>query len=103
MSSEIRAAGSMPDHVMIGIFSDPATTMAVTWRTDVNVGTCRIRLRLADGAEEPETLFFDAKSRLLQTDDGDSLLWHVHLEGLEPGSRYAYSVENADTGEATET
>ena len=32
-----RFAGPRPDHIMVSIYDDAKTTMAVTWRTDCTV------------------------------------------------------------------
>ena len=46
----IRGSGDMPDHIMLSIRGDAATSMTVTWRTDVG-NTAGYVLYQEDGSD----------------------------------------------------
>lgn len=107
-------ASPWPDRIVVTLTADPATSFAVTWRTDSNVTAARAEIALAT----PDTRFDLAASAVDATTtqpdlqrkvvDGQehALRWNAGIEqpayhsvtftGLEPGTLYAYRVMGAD-------
>lgn len=94
-----------PDRIVLTIPGDPATTAAVTWRTDISVeqgvlelaketGAPRFDLdKTAHPAHVPETLSYEA----CQFHRAFSTHYHsVTLDGLEPDTLYCYRVGEND-------
>ncbi len=93
---------SDPDRIILSIKDDPATTMAVTWRTDTTVNES-----LAHLVPNIPTIFL-ADSSLTVTGtysdvDGDGVIGRFHsvsFTGLAPETTYAYRVgSNTDASE----
>ena len=93
-------ASADPDRIFLSFCGDPATSRAVTWRTDANVHQAFAEIGLALG----EPSFYDAAHRItastenldlnLSTDNTQGVVnYHsVVFEGLEPDRLYAYRV-----------
>lgn len=84
----------MPDRIILTIAGDPATTQAVTWRTDPNVRTAQAQIAVAGRNSQftsgAKTL--PAQTQSLQTNLGDSAYHSVTFTDLEPNTLYAYRV-----------
>ncbi|NLE33888.1 MAG: metallophosphoesterase family protein [Bacteroidales bacterium] len=91
-----------PDRVILNITEDPATTMAVTWRTDTTVSeTVAWLCRNIPGVLNADSaLAVTGRSEDI-TADGITARFHsVIFTGLVPGTGYAYSVgSGADASE----
>lgn len=89
----------IPDHIILNCTTDPAHTMAVTWRTDTSVPEARAEIAVADASFNyifyAET--FPAKTELLKNGDYAAHYHSVIFENLKPNTLYAYRVGAADT------
>ena len=89
----VRGSGDAPDHIMLSIRGDAATTMTVTWRTDVG-NTKGYVLYRAQGSDE--VLRCDADTDVFPSDiDCSSMFW-AHLRNLKPDTKYVYTCGNDD-------
>ena len=83
-----------PDRIVLNITVDPATSMAVTWRTDTTIAesVAQITLNL------PTVFLADSAVTIpgsWQDVDGDGVTGRFHsviFTGLKPGTSYAYRV-----------
>ena len=82
-----RFAAENPDHIMISIFDDPRTTMAVTWRTSTAVDEGYVEYYSEDG----EKLTVKALTKPFKSDVNTSNIHWAHLTGLKPGTKYFYT------------
>ncbi len=86
-------AGPQPDQVCLTWSGDPKTTQAVQWRTSTAVTDGAVQWRAAadSGDEIRETVAIQAviADRLLENDP-EIHRFTAHLEGLAPGTAYAY-------------
>jgi 3',5'-cyclic AMP phosphodiesterase CpdA len=100
----IHRPSPVPDRVILTWAGDPATSQAVTWRTDVSVTTPVAQLAAAEGGPgfdpvwgrgqfRPEKLrTVRAKTRPLTTAINEALYHSVNFEDLRPRTKYAYRV-----------
>lgn len=97
--------GKHPDRIILTFHGDPATSRAVTWRTDASIiqavaqiAEATVNSRFTDSAVSK-----DAVTELLdlgQHKKNPSLTVHYHsaiFEGLKPDTLYAYRVGDGDT------
>ena len=93
-----------PDRIFLSFYGDPATSRAVTWRTDTS-----ITKSVAQIAKSEASPYFDTKSRTIEakTETLDLNKAHYNIQGkvnyhsvvfdsLEPDTLYAYRVGNND-------
>ena len=84
----------LPDRVVLTWTGDPATSQAVTWRTDATVPEAAAEIAVAD----PSPRFiegarrFPARTRALKSDSGLAHYHTVEFIGLRPATLYAYRV-----------
>lgn len=85
---------SEPDRIILTIKGDPATTMAVTWRTDTTVIESVAQL-----SRNLPTVFLPDSSSVVngtfEDVEGDGVVGRFHsinFTSLEPGTTYAYRV-----------
>lgn len=91
--SAAHAPSPLPDRVVLTWQDDPATTQAVTWRTDTSVlhGVAEIALATDHGPKLiPATV--EAVTRKLTADLGEAHYHSAAFTGLAPGTLYAYRV-----------
>ena len=87
----VRGSGDMPDHIMLSIRGDAATTMTVTWRTDIE-NTNGYVLYWQDGSDE--VFRCEAETDVFVSDiDRSSMFW-AHLDSLKPDTKYFYTCGN---------
>ena len=87
----VRGSGDLPDHIMLSIRGDAATTMTVTWRTDIENRNGYV-LFWEDGSDK--VVRCDAETDVFQSDiDRSSMFW-AHLDGLKPDTKYFYTCGN---------
>ena len=87
----VRGSGDMPDHIMLSIRGDAATTMTVTWRTDIENKNGYV-LYWEDGADD--VMRCEAETDVFISDiDRSSMFW-AHLENLKPDTKYRYTCGN---------
>lgn len=83
-----------PDRVVLTWAADPATSMAVTWRTATSVTKAVAQIAVAtDGPEfAKSTRDVPARTEPLRTDLSEAHFHSVNFTGLEPDTLYAYRV-----------
>jgi hypothetical protein len=103
-SHEARAAqpGRAPDRVVLTWKGDPATSQAITWRTDATVTAAVAQVALADpgpgvergwrGYDAKKVGTFPARTEPLKSDLNAAHYHSVNVEGLTPATRYMYRV-----------
>ena len=102
--AQLFPASAVPDRVILTWKDDPATTMAVTWRTDSTINSAVAEIALASakpspyndepGLEMPNTSQVVALTEPM-TIQGKTTHHHsVNFHGLEPKTTYAYRVGN---------
>lgn len=87
----------IPDRVTLTWNGDPATTQAVTWRTDTSVrrGVAEIAIANDNGrAMQPARV--EAESVDFQSDLGEARYHTVTFSSLEPDTLYAYRVGDGE-------
>ena len=84
----------IPDRIVLTWQTDPATSQAVTWRTDTTVAHGIVEIAPADASPrfmlDAESL--DAETERVETDSGPAHFHSANAQGLRPGARYAYRV-----------
>jgi 3',5'-cyclic AMP phosphodiesterase CpdA len=93
-AADIYRPTPLPDRIVLTFRGDPATSMAVTWRTD-----CSVLAPLAQIARATDNSGFEAtvetgraQSEDLATDLGKARYHSVIFESLAPATKYAYRV-----------
>jgi acid phosphatase type 7 len=87
------APSPLPDRIVLTWTGDPATSQAVTWRTDGSVAAAMVELLLAtDHPLKGTPLRFEAGTQRLDTDLGAALYHSAEMTGLSPDTLYAYRV-----------
>jgi 3',5'-cyclic AMP phosphodiesterase CpdA len=84
----------MPDRVILTWTRDPATTQAVTWRTDTSVTSPVAEIAPAtDGPQFPKSSErVIPRTETLKSDLSTALYHSVEFAGLQPDTVYAYRV-----------
>lgn len=87
---------AVPDRVILTLTGDPATTQAVSWRTDTTVAPGQALAQIAPASAYPR---FTEKARNvpattvpLATDLGEAHCHTAEMGGLTPSTLYAYRV-----------
>lgn len=91
MKKPIRGSSKTPDHIMLSINGDPKTSMTVTWRTSIEVTDGYVICRETDGGEP---FVINAESGPFKSDIDESRIFWAKINGLKPGTRYAYTCGN---------
>lgn len=95
--------GPHPDHIVLNFGKDPATQMAVSWRTDTSVKKGYAEIAIASAAPrfwrnaetyEATTTKMDASH--IKTAEVISHYHSVMFEGLQPDTLYAYRVGDGE-------
>ncbi len=94
VASEVYRPTEFPDRVILTFAGDPATSQAVTWRTDTTVRGAQAQIARADHGPqfEPLARSIPATTQELNTSAGKALYHTVIIEGLEPRTKYLYRV-----------
>jgi 3',5'-cyclic AMP phosphodiesterase CpdA len=83
----------LPDRIVLTWDGDPATTQAVTWRTDTSVLRAVAELAVAgDNGYAMQTTAHPARTELLEADLGPAHYHSVTFTDLQPETLYAYRV-----------
>ncbi len=95
---KLHAPSPQPDRIILTWAADPATTQAVTWRTDTSVKKALGQIAIdEDGPVFPKRARdVAAETEKLSTNLGDALYHSVKFEGLTPSTRYVYRVGDGD-------
>ena len=83
----------LPDRVVLTWNDDPATTQAVTWRTDTSIemGLAQLAIANANGrALKPDE--FKAETSYFESDINEAHYHSVTFKNLQPNTLYAYRV-----------
>jgi 3',5'-cyclic AMP phosphodiesterase CpdA len=83
----------LPDRVVLTWRGDPATTQAVTWRTDTSVRRSVAEFAIAnESGRDLKPQSVPAKTELFKSSLGEVNYHHVEFTGLVPETLYAYRV-----------
>lgn len=89
----------VPDRIILTWSGDPASTQAVTWRTDASVHSAVAQIALADAHPDIESAARTIQARTTLLDVEDVGLTHRHsvgFTGLAPSTLYAYRVGDGE-------
>lgn len=98
--AEQHQPGTAPDRVVATLTGDPATTRAISWRTDDSVTDAVAQIAEAtdwtEFADAADTV--EASTSPLDADRGHTAHFHtVNFDDLEPGTTYVYRVGDPST------
>jgi 3',5'-cyclic AMP phosphodiesterase CpdA len=83
----------LPDRIVLTWTGDPATTQAVTWRTDTSVVHALAEVAIAnDNGRDLVPRGVPARTETFSSDLGDAAYHSVVFSGLTPDTLYAYRV-----------
>lgn len=92
--ADLHRPTAMPDRVILTWAGDPATTQAVTWRTDTSVDKAMAEIALdEDGpgfVKKARTV--EAVTEPFESDLGKAHYHSARFTGLTPGAQYVYRV-----------
>ena len=84
----------IPDRIVLTWLTDPATSQAITWRTDTTV--TRAVVEIAPAEASPRFMLavdsIAAQTERVETDSGPAHFHSANAQTLTPGSQYAYRV-----------
>ena len=83
-----RGSTPAPDHIMISINGDAKTSMAVTWRTSVDVAEGYVEYR-EDGCDT--IMKTPSENEIFESDIDISMMHWSRLTDLKPGTKYYYT------------
>ena len=91
---ELHRPTPMPDRIILTWSGDPATTQAVTWRTDPTIrkALAQIAVATAGPGFAKQSKQYDATTTSLATDLAPAHYHSIEFTGLSPGTKYAYRV-----------
>ena len=84
----VRGSTEQPDHIMLSIKGDAATSMTVTWRTCTDIKEGYVLYR-EDGSSE--VMRADAATDVFKSDIDISNMFWADLTGLKPDTKYLYT------------
>lgn len=84
----VRGSTEQPDHIMLSIKGDAATSMTVTWRTCTDIKEGYVLYR-EDGSSE--VMRADAATEVFKSDIDISNMFWADLTGLKPDTKYLYT------------
>ncbi|MBI2686017.1 MAG: metallophosphoesterase family protein [Acidobacteria bacterium] len=90
----IYQAAPLPDRIILTWAGDPATTAAVTWRTDTSVASAVAEIAVAEDGPLFRTKghAVNAHTEKLDASPGAANVHSVQFTGLQPDSQYVYRV-----------
>ncbi len=91
---EVGAPDQQPSRIILGFAGNPATSLAVTWRTSGVVSSAAAQIAADSPATIPEGVATtNASSAKVELAGGGSAYHHTaRFDGLRPGTRYVYRV-----------
>jgi len=99
------APSAFPDRIVATPLQDAARGFSVSWRTDTNVKAAVLEIAVAkdspdqwDGDVPPRRV--TATTRALAAGNGTAHHHHAVVDGLQPGTLYAWRVQGRDTWSA---
>lgn len=83
-----------PDRIVLGWTADPATTQAVTWRTEHKIEDPQAQVAPMDADPKFDSKAVTVKAQTQAVDIGDKIVYHhtANFEGLSPDADYSYRV-----------
>lgn len=101
--AQVNAPTPYPDRVVLNLTENPATSVAVTWRTDVAVseGFCELQPAAEGPVNKEDSKTFKAKTTTIKYEYGDDPVIDANQHSfvftdLIPGKKYIYRVGTAD-------
>ncbi len=93
-AAEVHAPSRVPDRIVLTFAGDPATSVAVSWRTSVDVRRARGEIVPVPAGPgfEPDAVGVKANSQALLSDLGSAHYHTVRFRDLIPNTKYAYRV-----------
>lgn len=90
----IYRATPVPDRIILTWAGDPATTAAVTWRTDMSVSGAVAEIAVAEDGPKfvRKAHRVAAGTERMEIEPGAALMHSVRFTGLQPDSQYVYRV-----------
>lgn len=88
-----RGSTSQPDHIMLSFSGDARTTMAVTWRTSIDVESGYALYREEGSSED---IKISAVTKRFESDIDISNIFWVEFKDLKPGTKYFYTVGSSE-------
>lgn len=89
----VRGSTEQPDHIMLSIKGDAATSMTVTWRTCTDIKEGYVLYR-EDGSSE--IMRADAATEVFKSDIDISNMFWADLTGLKPDTKYFYTCGDSE-------
>lgn len=86
-------ATATPDHIVLSLTDDPATTQTVTWRTDTTVASGFVQYRSDAGQSKTVA----ATCSDFESNTGTVRIFTAALSKLSPNTKYTYSVGDGTT------
>ncbi len=86
--------GPYPDRIILTWHDNPATTQAVTWRTDISVKNSYLEIALAEASPDfpAKAKKYLANAEYLEVEAVEAYYHTVEIDSLLPGRMYAYRV-----------
>ncbi|WP_226390080.1 purple acid phosphatase family protein [Penaeicola halotolerans] len=96
--AQLKQPAQTPDRIILNMMTDPATSVAVTWRTAPSDAPAQAQITLATAAptlkDSAKTVM--AKSTIVDFDSLVSQFHSVNFTGLQPETLYAYRVGDGE-------
>ena len=97
--AQVNFPSQVPDRIILNLTEDASKSVAVTWRTDINVetGYCELQSVTDTRIDSKNSKLFDAKTSTFKYEfEGESVITANHhscvLTDLVPGDKYIYRV-----------
>ncbi len=101
--AQVNTPSPIPDRVVLNLTENPATSVAVTWRTDVSVseGFCELQPAAEGPVKKEDSKTFKAKTTTIKYEYGDEPVIDANQHSfiftdLIPGKNYIYRVGAGD-------
>lgn len=97
--SDHYAPGPVPDRIVLTFAGDPATSLAVSWRTDESLLDAVAEISVAHDTPGLHLTAWEVPARTIPLERENGLAHHhqVVFSGLEPNTLYAYRVQGGGT------
>ncbi len=103
LMAQVNAPSLYPDRVVLNLTENPATSVAVTWRTDVSVseGFCELQPAAEGPVKKEDSKTFKAKTSTIKYEYRDEPVIEANQHSfvftdLIPGKKYIYRVGAGD-------
>ncbi len=95
----VEEQAAYPEHIILTWKDDPATTQAVSWRTDSSVSEAFAEIAISDPSPDfrNHAAKYKVRTRQLDTENGLKLYHSVNFNNLKPDTLYAYRVGASET------